>query len=443
MRNQRNIIPAGYESDEEEYDEFGNYIAKTKFNFKPAEEDFQATLEHSCQSNNVPEIIRSLNSGSVDINCYLHGNWTALMHAAFNGSLDAIKCLLKYGADPLLQFDCHNVIMCVCNCKNNCNENDLLDCLRLFVGLESIDINSKDRSGLSALMYACSNGWIKLAEFLIEHGADIELKDNQNGETALFFAVRKKHINIIKFLLSRGADKDATDKKYETVHRIALSKNWTDVLDLLNVDYNSVTSQEYYSDEETYWDIVMSEMENGFSKDVENFLESLSMDVYKNKINSNSITFKQLLSGDKNKFVEMGIVLTPHLKLLALALKTFHSWKWSSYSLGVKKQDVTAENISQNLANSIRQMHMLNASLLYLENGNYSLEPKISYQSMVLLKNIMAIEDKIFKELDKHVRISPVDYIESHKLKKQVTKIHFTDKVFVLTAIVLVLAGVI
>jgi len=443
MRNQRIIIPAGFESDEEDYDEYGDAIEKTKFQFKPAEEDFQTTLKNSCQSNNVPEIIRSLNSGSVDINCYLHDTWTALMHAAFNGSLDAIKYLLKNGADPLLHFDCHNVIMCVCNCTNNCNENDLLDCLRLFVSLECIDINSKDRSGLTALMYACSNGLLKLAEFLIEHGADIELKDNQNGETALFFAVRNKHINIIKLLLSRGADKDATDKKCETVHRIAISKNWTDVLDLLKVDYDNAKLPVYYSDEETYWDIVMSEMENGFSKDVEHFLESLSMDIYKNKINFNNITFKQLLTGDKDKFVEMGIVLTPHLKLLALALKTFHSCKWSSYSLGIRKRNVTAENISQNLANSIRQMHILNASLHYLENGNYCLEPKIKQQSMVFLKNIMAIEDKIFKELDKRVRIGQVDYMGPHKFKKQGTKMNFTDKVIVLTAVVLVLARVI
>jgi len=257
MKKQINILPAGFESDED-YDEFGDYIEKVTYDIKPQEEDLQVTLYQSCISNNVPEIIRVLNSGSVNVNCYLYNSWTPLMHAAFNGSKDAVKCLLENGADPLVQYDCHNVVMCVCNCKTLCNETDLLDCLKLLARFDIIDINAKDRAGFTALIYACSNGWLKIVDFLINHGADIEIKDNQRGETALFFAVRSNNINIVNLLLSCGANKNATDKKSETVYRIAQNKNMINILMMLNTDYNNVQPKDYFLVEKTYWDVIMS-----------------------------------------------------------------------------------------------------------------------------------------------------------------------------------------
>lgn len=442
----RNIVPAGFDSDEDDYDEFGNCAERVKYNIQPQEENFQLTLQNACESNNVPEIIRAQKCGSIDINCYLPSNWTALMYAAFNGSLDAVKYLLENGADPLLSYDCFNVIMCICKCNNVSNETDLLDCLKLLEDFDTIDINATDRSGYSALMYACSNGRLKIVEYLINHGADIELKDNQNGETALFIAVRFEHVNIVKYLLSHGANRDVVDKNGETVHRIAISKNMVDILDVLNGNSNEVKVQEYYLDFDTsptYWDVVMFEIENGFSNDVKVVLESLSMEVYKNKINSKNITFKQLLTGDKNKFMEMGIILSPHRNILDSALKFFHLWNWSHYSLGIKNHNINAKNVTHNLANVMRQFYILNASLLYLETRGHSLGLKKSREAMNILQNIKTIEDNIFMSLDKHARMGQVDYIGPHKLRKQRTKICITDKVLVATTVILVLLNVI
>lgn len=446
MTKKKNIVPAGFESDEDDYDEFGNCVERVKYNIQSREENFQLTLQNACQSNNVPEIIRALKCGSIDINCYLFSNWTALMYAAFNGSLDAVKYLLANGADPLLSYDCFNVVMCICKCNNVSNETDLLDCLKLLEDFDGIDINATDRSGYSALMYACSNGRLKIVKYLIDHGADIELKDNQNGETALFFAVRFEHVNIVKYLLSHGANRDAVDKNGETVHRIAITKNMVDILDVLNMDSNEV--QESYLDLGTshasmYWDVVMLEMENGFKDDVKALLKTLSMEVYQDKINSKNITFKQLLAGDKNKFMEMGILLSPHCKILESALKFFHLWNWSYSSLVIKNRDINATKISQALANTVRQLHVINASLLFLETRGHSLGLKKRHEAMNILQNIKTIEDNIFISLNKHVKMGQVDYIGPYKLRKQRTKISVTDKVLIATTVILVLFDVI
>lgn len=445
MTVRRNIVPAGFDSDDD-YDEFGDCVERVKYNVQPQKESFQLTLQKACESNDVPELIRALKCGSIDINCYLPSNWTALMYAAFNGSLDVVKYLLENGADPLLSYDCFNVIMCVCKCNNISNETDLLDCLKLLGDFDTIDINATDRSGYSALMYACSSGRLKIVEYLIDHGADIELRDNLNGETALFIAVRFEHVNIVKYLLSHGADQDVVDKNGETVHRIALSKNMVDILDVLSMSSNEVKVQEYYLDLDispTYWDVVMFEIENGFGCDVKVVLESLSMEVYKDKINSKNITFKQLLAGDKNKFMDMGILLTPHRNILESALKFFHLWNWSPYSLGIENHAINAKNVAQNLANVIRQLYILNASLLYLETRGHSLGLKKSREAMNILQNIKTIEENIFISLDKHARIGQVDYIGPHKLQKQRTKICITDKVLVTTTLILILLNII
>ncbi|XP_022177779.1 ankyrin repeat, SAM and basic leucine zipper domain-containing protein 1-like isoform X2 [Myzus persicae] len=437
MKFEKSIVPAGWESDE--YDEFGDLIEHKSYHVKPEEEDFQLTLKTACATNNVSEINRILKSGTVNINSYLHNSWTALMHAAFNGALDAVTYLLQNGADPLLEFDCHNVIMCVCNCTCISNESDLLNCLKLLANFDSIDINSRDRTGLTALMYACSNGWLKLVEFLVDHGADIELKDHESGETALFFAVRINHVNIVKFLLSKGADKDATDNKCQTVHRIAENKNMVDILNLLSMDYKNPQLEVYYSGEENaYWNEVMTELENGFSKDIKSFLEALSMEIYTDHLVANNVDFKSLLTGNNDQLLNMGITLSPHRKLLATALKCFHTWGWSRHTLDVKKDNMNAEKIAQTLGIIVRQLHILDASIKYLGNNSYGLNQQKGQEAFNLLKRIRTTEDKIFKILDQEVRIGQVDYTGYNKIRNQNIKINM-DNLFASAAVLLVL----
>ena len=56
----------------------------------------------------------------------------------------------------------------------------------------------------TALMVACREGDLKLAEFLIEKGADINAR-TPDGHTALMFASYNRYPDIVRLLIKRGA----------------------------------------------------------------------------------------------------------------------------------------------------------------------------------------------------------------------------------------------
>ena len=62
-------------------------------------------------------------------------------------------------------------------------------------------INTQNRTGETALMYAAWRGHSKIVQLLLEHRADVTLK-NQQGDTALGLAESKGHLEIVQMLRS-------------------------------------------------------------------------------------------------------------------------------------------------------------------------------------------------------------------------------------------------
>ena len=60
-------------------------------------------------------------------------------------------------------------------------------------------VNTQNRTGETALMYAAWRGHSEIVEFLIEHHADATLK-NRQGDTALTLAESKGHLDIVRML---------------------------------------------------------------------------------------------------------------------------------------------------------------------------------------------------------------------------------------------------
>ena len=77
---------------------------------------------------------------------------------------------------------------------------------------EGVDINEKDYNNLTALWYAVQCVRYEMAKILIEHGADLEVKDKY-GNTPLFTAVywykKDPGGRLIKLLVDAGADVNA------------------------------------------------------------------------------------------------------------------------------------------------------------------------------------------------------------------------------------------
>ena len=71
------------------------------------------------------------------------------------------------------------------------------------------DVNLMDDLSWGALHYAAEAGHYKVAQWLLQNGADANLHDEEMiGETPLNLAVRKDYPEMVELLLRGGADPD-------------------------------------------------------------------------------------------------------------------------------------------------------------------------------------------------------------------------------------------
>ncbi|MFC1478022.1 ankyrin repeat domain-containing protein [Candidatus Margulisiibacteriota bacterium] len=60
------------------------------------------------------------------------------------------------------------------------------------------------RTQKTPLMIAAQNGYTDIAKVLLEHGADVKIKD-ENGDSALMLAVNSGHPEIVQILIDAAA----------------------------------------------------------------------------------------------------------------------------------------------------------------------------------------------------------------------------------------------
>ncbi|EAY06523.1 ankyrin repeat protein, putative [Trichomonas vaginalis G3] len=77
------------------------------------------------------------------------------------------------------------------------------------------DIEIKNNNGDTPLIWASYYGHLEVVQYLISVGADKEAKNN-NGDTALIWASRDGHLEVVQYLISVGADKEAKDNSENT-----------------------------------------------------------------------------------------------------------------------------------------------------------------------------------------------------------------------------------
>jgi uncharacterized protein len=77
--------------------------------------------------------------------------------------------------------------------------------------------NDRLDNGISALWIAVSAGHEKIAEILINHGADINANGDTDAITPLMVAVSSSDKEMITMLIGRGADKGIKDKHGQSV----------------------------------------------------------------------------------------------------------------------------------------------------------------------------------------------------------------------------------
>lgn len=78
----------------------------------------------------------------------------------------------------------------------------LLPEVKVLVNEKEVPVN---RSGWTPLHYACTNGHLEIAQFLLDKGAIVDAP-SPNETTPIMMAIRAGNIQLVRLLLDRGAD---------------------------------------------------------------------------------------------------------------------------------------------------------------------------------------------------------------------------------------------
>lgn len=95
-----------------------------------------------------------------------------------------------------------------------------------------IDINEKNEKGVTALMWACGSGYVKVIEYLIENKADLYIKGKANW-TALSMAAYYGHVNAVKALLNKGFEIKTEIKITSSPLYLAAEAGQADMVEIL------------------------------------------------------------------------------------------------------------------------------------------------------------------------------------------------------------------
>ena len=94
-------------------------------------------------------------------------------------------------------------------------------------------VDIKDGFGMTALMFASKNGYFEISKLLLDHGAQVDTKDNNTGKTALINASEYGRLSVLKLLLDFGAEVDIKDNNGMTALMYASKSRNIDILKLL------------------------------------------------------------------------------------------------------------------------------------------------------------------------------------------------------------------
>jgi len=151
--------------------------------------------------------------------------FSALDWAARNGRTDAIRELVREGADPNLRDDGPNRWPPLLHAVHK----GQLASVRSLV-TAGADVNGDNPRGLTPLMLACAQGEAEIVDELLADGADPR-RSQLGGETALMYAMTEGDRRVIGSLLRKAPDLRLGDSWKESFARfLARLRGQSDVL---------------------------------------------------------------------------------------------------------------------------------------------------------------------------------------------------------------------
>lgn len=101
-----------------------------------------------------------------------------------------------------------------------------------FLLKHQAEVNASSPEG-PAILGVCYKGNLELAKLLIDYKADVNAK-NESGTTALMYAAGSGNLSLVKLLLAHGAKKGAEEKSGKTALSYAKINGSKEMIDLLS-----------------------------------------------------------------------------------------------------------------------------------------------------------------------------------------------------------------
>ena len=95
------------------------------------------------------------------------------------------------------------------------------------------NISERNRSGTTPLHDAALGGHPGIVGLLLDHGADIDIWDQESGATPLYYAASLGRTEVVELLIDRGADISLKNRRGLSPLEAALENNQAEVADVL------------------------------------------------------------------------------------------------------------------------------------------------------------------------------------------------------------------